>query len=297
MRSNEGQLIDNLIAEGPVLLDGAWGTELQARGLSLGEVPDHWNVTQPARVREVARAYVKAGSRVILTNTFRANYIALGLSTGNGYVRELNRKGVEISRDASSGSALVFASIGPTGKLLLAGEVAEDDLKTAFKEQALALAEGGADAIVIETMSDLQEARLALQAAKQTDLPVVVCMVFDSGKSSDRTMMGVRPEQAVEELSSAGADVIGANCGTGIEAYVPICRRMREATKRPIWMKPNAGVPSIVDGKTVYHTTPHDFADSVLKLVAAGANFVGGCCGSTPEFIQTTSRLLDSRSH
>ncbi|MFI5366654.1 MAG: homocysteine S-methyltransferase family protein, partial [Candidatus Binatia bacterium] len=200
-------LIDELIATIPVLTDGAWGTELQARGLPAGEIGDLWNLVHPERVEAVARAYVDAGSRIILTNTFRANCIALERHADGSRVAEINRSGVEISRRAARGRALVFASIGPSGKLLVTGEIDEVHLAAAFAEQAQALAGAGADALVVETMTDLDEARIAVAAAVATGLPVVACMVFDSGKHRDRTMMGIAPQQAAVELVRAGAQV------------------------------------------------------------------------------------------
>lgn len=284
--------IEKLIAAGPVVTDGAWGTQLQARGLAIGEFPDAWNLTHPERVSEVARAYVNAGSRVILTNTFGANRIRLSENSLADRVVEINRRGVEISRGAAAGKAAVFASIGPSGKLLLNGEVTANELQAAFEEQASAQALGGADALVVETMSDLEEAKLAVAAARTTGLPVVACMVFDSGKNLDRTMMGTTPEQAAQELSDAGADVIGANCGQGIGGFLPICQRLRAATDRPIWMKPNAGLPQLVEGRAVYAGTPEDFAGQVPALIAAGANFIGGCCGTSPDFVSAICRRL-----
>jgi methionine synthase I (cobalamin-dependent) len=287
-------LIEELIASGPVLLDGAWGTELQARGLGAGEMADFWNLEHPERVEEVARAYIEAGSQVILTNTFQANRIALQRHPGVEDVAAVNRAGVEISVRAAGDRARVFASIGPSGKLLMTGEVDEESLAAAFVEQAEALALGGADAIVIETMADLAEARLAIEAARSTGLPVVACMVFDAGKNRDRTMMGVTPEQAAEELTAAGADVIGANCGAGIEGYIPLCSRMTAATHRPVWIKANAGLPELEDGQVVYRTTPEEFAGHVMSLLDAGAKFVGGCCGTSPKFIEAIRKQLDS---
>src|SRR5690349_6783077 len=197
-------LIAQLTGSGPVLTDGAWGTQLQVRGLALGEFPDAWNLFQPKRVAEVARAYVQAGSQIILTNTFGANRVRLAEQNLAGQLEDINIRGVEISREAAHGNARVFGSMGPTGKLLLSGEVTPDEMGDAFLEQAKALAKSGAEALVIETMSDLEEAKLALRAARETGLPVVVCMVFDSGKSNDRTMMGNTPEKIAEELTRAG---------------------------------------------------------------------------------------------
>ena len=279
--------LQTLLDEAPTLLDGAWGTQLQQRGLPLGQMPDVWNLSQADRVEEVARAYVEAGSQIILTNTFRANRIALANCAEVDRVREINIAGVEISRRASAGAARVFASIGPSGKLLVTRTITEEQLHDAFAEQAAALAEGGADALVIETMADLKEIELAIDAAKPTGLPLVACMVFDSGKQKDRTMLRVTPERAAEALVNWGADVIGANCGIGIEGYIPIAERFSAVTSKPIWIKANAGIPELVNGETRYNMTADVFASHLGALVAAGVSFVGGCCGTSPEFIST----------
>lgn len=290
-------LIADILHGGPVLTDGAWGTELQARGLAIGDFPDAWNLTHPERVEEVARAYVEAGSRVILTNTFGANRLRLGEHELASQVAVINRTGVEVSRRAAPERAFVFASIGPSGKMLMTGEVSAEELRAAFGEQASALAGAGADALVVETMSDLEEAKLAVAASRATGLPVVACMVFDTGHDKDRTMMGITPEQAAEALSAAGADVIGANCGQGIAGFAKICQRLRAATDKPIWIKPNAGLPELIDGRAVYRTTPENFASYAPALVEAGASFLGGCCGTNPDFIRRLNEKmqLDSK--
>jgi 5-methyltetrahydrofolate--homocysteine methyltransferase len=274
----------------PVITDGAWGTQLQLRGMPVGSCPDAWNLTNPDKVEEVARAYVDAGSQVILTNTFGANRFILGRHGLADKVDEINRIGVGLSKKAAQSKAKVFASIGPSGIMLLMGDVSADDLQAAFDQQAQAQAAAGADGIVIETMSDLAEIKLAIAAAKQTGLPVVACMTFDSGAKCDRTMMGVTPEQAAEQLTSAGADVIGANCGQGIAGYASICARLHAATELPIWIKANAGLPRMVDGKAEYAQTPDEFASFVPQLVQSGATFIGGCCGTTPEFIKALAK-------
>ena len=285
-------LWEKLRAQAPLLTDGAWGTELQARGLGSGEFPDAWNLSHPDKVAEVANAYVQAGSQVILTNTFGANRLRLYAHGLVEQVAEINRAGVEISRRAAAGQALVFASIGPTGKMLLTGETSEEELQAVFTEQANALAQAGADALVVETMSELAEAKAAVRAACATGLMVVGCMVYDSGKNKDRTMTGATPEQAAAELTEAGADVIGANCGQGIAGFVPICQRLRAVTDRPLWMKANAGLPEFEDGRIIYRTSPESFAAIIPQLVAAGASFVGGCCGTNPDYIRAAKAQL-----
>lgn len=286
------ELISQLTADGPVLTDGAWGTQLLARGLDVGACPDEWNLSNPEKVEAVARAYVEAGSRVIITNTFGANRFMLARHKLADRTVEINRAGVEISRRAAGDRAVVFASIGQSGVILMMGEVPEEELHAAFAEQAQAMAGAGADGIVVETMSDPAEARVAVTAAKGTGLPVVGCMTFDSGKDSDRTMMGTTVEQAVEQLTEAGADVIGSNCGQGIEEFAAICRRLRAATELPVWIKANAGLPEMVNDQTVYKQTAERFARAVPALVEAGANFIGGCCGTSPEFIRAAKEVL-----
>jgi methionine synthase I (cobalamin-dependent) len=170
--------------------------------------------------------------------------------------------------------------------MLMMGEVSEEEVRAAFAKQAAAMADAGADSIVVETMTDPAEARLAVAAARETGLPVIACMTFDSGPNQDRTMMGTTPEQAAEALLAAGADCIGSNCGQGIAGFVGICRRLHAASGRPVWIKANAGLPEMRDGKTVYSQTPEQFADYVPQLIEAGAGFIGGCCGTTPAFIR-----------
>ena len=268
------------------------GTELQARGLAPGDLPDLWNLAHPDRVEAVAGAYVDAGSRIVLTNTFRANRVALAAHGAADRVEAINRAGVAISRRAAGTRAQVFASIGPSGRMLFAGDIDAGQLSEAFAEQARALAAAGADALVVETMTDLDEARIAVAAAVTTRLPVVACMVFDSGRNRDRTMTGVTPSDAAVELARAGASAIGANCGLGIDAYVPVCAALAAATDCPVWIKPNAGLPSIVGGQAVYTVTAEQFASHVPALIAAGARFIGGCCGTTPAFVAALHRQI-----
>jgi methionine synthase I (cobalamin-dependent) len=285
-------LIAELLKPGPVITDGAWGTQLQSLGLPSGTCPDEWNVTYPERVEQVPRSYVEAGSQIVLTNTFRANRVALADYGLADQVVRINAAGGAISRRAAGSRASVFGSIGPSGKLLFAGQVTKEELRSAFAEQAEALAVSGVDALVIETMADLDEAKLALAAARSTGLPVVVCMVFDSGKDKDRTMTGLAPEHLARELTEAGADVVGANCGQGIASYVEICRRLRAATDRPIWIKANAGAPQIVGDQVVYETSAQQFAEHGPALVAAGTSFLGGCCGTDPDYIRALKQRV-----
>ncbi len=272
--------------------DGAWGTELDKLGCPPGYCREEWNISQPDRVRQVAEAYVAAGAQIILTNTFSGNRITLAKHGHGDKVRDFNRAGAKISKQAAGDKALVFGSIGPTGKMVLMGEVGEGELFDVFKEQADALAEGGADALVVETMTELAEICAAVQAAKGTGLAVAASMTYDSGKDKTSTMMGVTPEQAVEALLAAGADIIGCNCGIGIDNYIQVAAKMRAVTDVPIWVKANAGLPEIEGDKVVYRMPPREFAQKAKHLVKAGANIVGGCCGTSPEFIAALRQAI-----
>jgi methionine synthase I (cobalamin-dependent) len=284
------------VASAPqVLLDGAIGTELQRRGLPAGECPDSWNLTHPDTVAEIARSYAVAGSQAILTTTFRANSISLAPYGLAGQVRDINVAGAALARRGAAGRAFVLGSVGPTGELLALDESLRDQVLGVFEQQCNALSEGGVDAIVLETFSDVAEAELALEAANRTGLPVIVSFAFDTGKNKDRTMTGATPEQVAQRITSAGAFAVGANCGVGIDGYIGICRRMRAATSLPLWIKPNAGMPEMIDGEIHYRTTPAEFAARVPELLDAGAKLVGACCGSTPDFIRAMADVIAGR--
>jgi methionine synthase I (cobalamin-dependent) len=287
--------IETLLSEHKkIITDGAWGTQLQIKGLKKGECPDAMNLVRPEMVEAVASDYVNAGSRIILTNTFGANRFVLSRYGYQDQVEEINAAGVEISKKATDGNALVFGSIGPTGQLLMNDGKLKEEMQESFDKQSDAMLHAGADGIVIETMSNMNEAVLAIQAAKRTGLPVVACAVFDSGRDKDRTMMGDPVEKVVETFTVAGVDVIGSNCGQGIAGFLPICKRMRSMTSLPIWMKPNAGLPLFEDGKITYAADPEGFADMALKLAELGADFLGGCCGTSPDFVRTLIARLSS---
>ena len=291
-------LIESLVKNGPAVTDGSWGTQMQKRGLKRGHNPDSWNLSHADQVREVAEQYVNAGSQIILTNTFGASRLSLANFELAEKTVAINMAGVRISREAAADRAHVFASIGPTGRMLVTQETTAEELQNVFEEQANAQAQAGADGIIIETMIDIEEARIAAIAAKQTGLPVIVSMVYDSGEDKDRTMMGNSPEEVVAEISEFGVDGFGANCGQGIEAFLPICRRLRQATDLPIWIKPNAGLPEVVDdGGVVFRTTAQEFVQYVPDLIKAGANFIGGCCGTDQEFVKTIRQTVEGMSN
>ncbi len=274
---------------GILISDGALGTMLQAAGLEPGVCPEIWNIDFPERVEAIARAYAEAGAETIETNTFGGNRFKLRHYGLQDRVVELNRKGVEITRRAIGPDKIVLGSVGPTGVILMLGEVSEEELYEAFREQCVALAEAGADAICIETMTALDEAVLATRAAKEnTQLEVITTMTFDKTLLGDfRTMMGVSPEDMVIALKEAGADIIGTNCGNGMENMIPIVEAIRLVDQEiPVLVHANAGLPHLCDGKNVFDETPDITASYVPRLIEAGANIIGGCCGTTPEHIR-----------
>jgi len=268
----------------PKVSDGAWGTQLDLLGCPAGYCREEWNLSHPELVQKVAASYVAAGSNVILSNTFSANCFTLDKHGLADKVEALNEAGARISRQAAGDKAWVFASMGPSGKMLVAEEVTEDELYKAFLTQAKALKAGGADGVVAETFADLQELLLAVRAVKAVGLPVIASMTYDTGPDL-RTMMGVAAGDAAEALARAGADAVGCNCGVGIDGYIKVAGVMRQHTDLPIWVKPNAGLPEVQGGKTIYRETPEGFAGKIHLLLKAGANFVGGCCGTGPAHI------------
>ena len=280
-----------LLSKGILVLDGAWGTEMIKRGLAFGECPELWNLKRPDDVRAIAKDYREAGADIILTNTFGGNYFKLKKAGVSSKLREINRKGVELSKEMAEDS-LVFASIGPTGEFMEPlGTATEDEMISCFSEQVKAFVEGGADGVIIETMTDLKEAKCALKAVKENStLPVAVSMTFNKGKRGYATVMGITPEKAATELEKAGADIVGANCGFGIRDMVEIARIIRPVTTLPLWIKPNAGVPQLEEGRTVYPETPKEMVKFVPDLIKIGANMIGGCCGTTPEHIRLIAK-------
>lgn len=276
-----------------LIADGAWGTEFFKRGLMQGHPPDEWNVSHPEIVREITREYLEAGAEVILTNTFGANRLRLEHHGLADRTREINIQAARLAREVTGDRAIVAGDIGPSGRLLALGEVDARELFDAYAEQAASLREGGADWIVVESMTDAEEMAIAVKASRQsTDCPIVACMTYNRTPKGYRTMMGNSPELCVERAQSEGASVIGANCGSGIEDYVPLAPVLRGLTAMPVWVKANAGVPQIVGGKVVYPLSPEQFASFVPALIDAGVDAIGGCCGTDPRFIREVRKIV-----
>ena len=292
--SHRISILERLDRGDALISDGATATYLQGHGLEPGGCPEELNASQPEVVRGIAREHFDAGSDMVLTNSFGANRFMLEKYGHGDRVSEFNRLAAEHARSQAPPGGYVVGSVGPTGEFLEPlGPVSEAEMLDAFIEQVTALEEGGADAVAIETQMALEESVLAIRAAKDnTDLAVISTMIFDKGPRGYFTMMGVTPEQCVSELSAAGADVVGTNCGNGIEKMVEIAERMRAATDGYLAVHSNAGIPAIVQGRIVYPETPEFMVDGFRKLYDLGVNIIGGCCGTGPDHIRELSREL-----
>ncbi len=288
------------ISERPLLGDGAMGTQLMLAGLEQGGCGEAWNLTHPERVLAIQRAYAEAGSDCILTNTFGGSRIMLNRHGHAGKVAEINKAAVAIAREGFGGrEGFVIGDIGPFGGLMEPyGDFTEDQVRTAFEEQAQALVAAGADAVIIETQTGLEELLLGIRAAKKSGAPCVIgSMAYDVtlDGSTFRTMMGVDPERAARFMEEHGADIVALNCGTGMDMprALEAVRRYRETTSLPVMVQPNAGQPKLVNLKVVYDETPDQMVQGVVPLLEAGASIVGACCGSTPDHIRAFRAAMD----
>lgn len=280
-------LLRETLARRPLLGDGATGTQLQLLGLAPGACGELWNTSQPDRVRQVHRSYLAAGSDLLTTNTFGGTSLVLSSHGAAARAHELNLAGARLAREIAGDRAWVLGDIGPFGGMLEPlGEAVSEEVTLAFRQQALALLEGGADVILIETMSDPAETTLAVQAAKAAGAEFVIATyAFQQSAVGFRTMMGTTVAQALAAALAAGADVVGANCGTelSLDAYVKLTSELAAAAAgRPVIVQPNAGSPRFVDGQICYDEAAAQFAAAAPHFITAGARFVGGCCGSTP---------------
>jgi 5-methyltetrahydrofolate--homocysteine methyltransferase len=281
-------ILDRLARGETLVFDGATGSYLQGHGLAPGGCPELMNDTDPEVIQQMAAAYFASGSDMVLTNSFGGSKFMLKKYGVGDRVRELNMKAAQNARAAAPPGKFVVGSVGPTGEFIEPlGNVTEDEMYDAFAAQITALEEGGADGVMIETQLGLEEATLAVRAAREnTKLVVMSTMVFDKGPRGYFTMFGVTPERAVEGLTEAGADIVGTNCGNGIERMIEIAEKMRAVTDGYLAVQSNAGIPAIIKGEICYPETPEMMAEGYKKLAKIPINVLGGCCGTTPAHIK-----------
>lgn len=278
-----------------LICDGGMGTQLHARGLAPGECPEKWCLDKPGLVRSVHQAYRDAGSLIVEANTFGGNRYKLSHYGLDADAAAINRAGAALAREVAGDTQYVMASMGPTGLFMEPyGDETEAAFYEAFAEQARAFEAGGADAVIVETMMAVEECCVAVRAVREnTGLTCLASFTFDPQPDGGyASMMGVTPEQFAEQAQAAGAQIIGANCGTGPDHMIAIIGRLRAVTKAPLIAMPNAGMPELVCGETVFPESPEEMASKVGRLVAAGASIIGGCCGTTPAHIAAMARQV-----
>ena len=292
-------LLERLKSPGVLVADGAMGTMLLQRGLETGQCPEQMNLGKPEVLAEIARLYLEAGADIVQTNTFGGSPLKLAQYGLDIRTEEINVAAVRAVREAIGDRAYLSASCGPSGQLLKPyGDVEPEAMAESFGRQIRALAAQGVDMICVETMTDLSEAVLAIKAAKEIapDIPVAATMTFDSTPRGFFTMMGVSVEQAIKGLVEAGADIVGSNCGNGIENMVRIASEFSAQTDKPLLIQSNAGLPELKDGVAVYSESPEFMAEQCLKLIDCGVKIIGGCCGTTPEHIAAIRHRVDQRA-
>lgn len=292
--------LQDVIRSRPLLGDGAMGTQLMLAGLAQGNCGEAWNLTHPEKVLAIQRRYAEAGSDCILTNTFGGSRIMLNRHGHADKVVEINRAAVAIAREAfGAGAGYVIGDIGPFGGLMEPyGDFTEAQVREAFEEQARALVDAGADAILIETQTSLEELTLGIQAAKQAGAPCIIgSMAYDVtlDGSTFRTMMGIDPERAAKCMQQHGADIVALNCGTGMdmERARQAVLRYKRVTDLPVMAQPNAGQPKLVEMRVIYDETPQQMVRGVVPLLEAGVNILGACCGSSPDHIRAFRGAMD----
>ena len=292
--------LQDAIRERPLLGDGAMGTQLMIAGLEQGNCGEEWNLTHPERVLAIQRRYVEAGSECLLTNTFGGSRIMLNRHGNAAQGPEINQAGVEIARRAfGNKDGYVIGDIGPFGGLMEPfGEFTEAQVRSAFEEQAAALVGAGADAVIIETQTSLEELLLGIEAAQKAGAPCIIgSMAYDVtlDGSTFRTMMGVEPEKAAEFMEAHGAHIVALNCGTRMDMQRALAavERYRSVTRLPVMVQPNAGQPRLENMKVIYDESPQQMVQGLVPLLEAGANIVGACCGSTPDHIRAFRRVMD----
>jgi 5-methyltetrahydrofolate--homocysteine methyltransferase len=289
-------LLERIGAGETLVADGAMGTMLFRKGIPPGSCPELVNISRPELLREIASEYLAAGAQIIQTNTFGGSPLKLAMYGLDSRTEEINRNAVEAVRSVVCSRAYVSGSCGPSGKILKAyGDTSPEAIYDSFLRQMNCLVEAGIDVLCIETMTDISEATLAIRAAKAASpsLPVMATMTFDKTPRGFFTIMGVGIGEAAAGLENAGADIIGSNCGHGIETMLEVARQFKAVSRLPLIIQSNAGLPELVDGRPEYRETPEFMAEKARQLVDMGVSIIGGCCGTTPEHIAAIRSMVD----
>ena len=290
---------EKLNQEKVLVSDGAMGSLLFEKGLNPGDCPERFNLEHPEVLAEIAHAYLQAGADIIQTNTFGSSPLKLSNYNLDDKTEEINQKAVETVRQAVDSKALVSGSVGPTGKMLLPyGDIEPIAMKANYKRQISTLIDSGVDLLCIETMTDLSEAVIAIQSAREIsqDIPIIATMTFDVIPQGCVTIMGNGVAEVCAKLQETGADVIGSNCGNGTKNMITIAKEFLSNTELPIIIQSNAGIPTIVDDQVVYQETPEEFADFTKILLELGVSIIGGCCGTTPDHISAIRKSVDNKN-
>jgi 5-methyltetrahydrofolate--homocysteine methyltransferase len=292
-------LLERLREKRPLVADGAMGTMLVQRGLKPGECPEAISLSRPELLEEIARLYFDAGAEILETNTFGASPLKLTQYGLEARLEEINRAAVRAVRNVAGDRAYVAACVGPSGRILKPyGDADPEEVYSGFVKQVKCVIDAGVDLICIETMIDLTEAQLAVKAAKAVapTIPVTATMTFDATPRGFHTVMGITIEKAAAGLQEAGADLVGSNCGNGIQNMIEIARQFRRCSERPLIIQSNAGLPKMKDGVAVYEETPEFMAGKARELVNLGVSIIGGCCGTTPEHTHAIRKMVDAFS-
>ena len=291
------KFFEKLNQEKVLVSDGAMGSLLFEKGLNPGDCPERFNLEHPEVLAEIAHAYLQAGADIIQTNTFGASPLKLSDYNLEDKTEEINQNAVKIVKQTVKSKALVSGSIGPTGKMLLPyGDIEPTAMKANYKRQISTLIESGVDLLCIETMTDLNEAVIAIQAAREisSDIPIIATMTFNVIPQGCVTIMGNGLQDVCDKLEEVGANVIGSNCGNGTKNMITIAEEFIANTQLPVIIQSNAGIPTIVDDHVVYQETPEEFADFTKILLELGVSIIGGCCGTTPEHIKSIKQAVDA---
>ena len=291
------KLLERVAAGDILVADGAMGTMLMERGLQIGQPPESFNLKNIGVLGEIAREYLGVGADIVQTNTFGASRLKLSQYSLEEKVEEINKNAVLAVKKAAAGRAYVSGSCGPTGEFLKPyGDIEPKQMVDVYEEQIGALIDAGVDVICIETMTDLQEATYAIKGARKvsSSIPVLATMTFDSTPKGFYTVMGVSIEEAAKGLETAGADVVGSNCGNGIANMILIAQEFKKYTNLPVIIQSNAGMPVLKADKVVYLETPDFMAEKAGKLISLGVSIIGGCCGTTPAHIRALRKAVDT---